>query len=123
MTTNILDPSALMAALPSLLPAGNTLNSPQDAIAALLHTSLITLSFRFISLDEAINASGSDSNVLPTDWNKNGPGYYSFKYKHDQSSLDFLLKVCKLGKRTVINAIALQVGSLLLTIRNNLKLS
>ncbi|SRR6266511_4907846 len=124
MTTNILDPSALMVALPSLLPGGNkTLNSPQDGIAALFHTALVALSFRFISLDEAISASGSDSNsVLPIDWNKHGPGYYSFKYKHDQSSLDFLLKVCKLGKRTVINAIALQVGNFLLTIGSNLKL-
>lgn len=112
MTTNILDPSALIAALPSLVYAEDkTLSSPQDGIAALLHTALVALSFRFIGLDEGTNASGSDSNnALPADWNKNGPGYYSFKYKHDQSSLDFLFKVCKMGKRTVINAIALQVG-------------
>jgi proteasome inhibitor subunit 1 (PI31) len=47
--------------------------------------------------------------VLPVEWNKNGPAHYSFKYRHDQSSLEFLITVSKLGMRTLINAIALEV--------------
>lgn len=114
MANDILDPSALIAAMPFLLPSEDkTLNSPQDGIAALLHTSLVALSFRLTGMDESsISPNSESNNVLPTGWNKHGPGYYSFIYKHDQSSLDFLIKLCKLGTSTVINAIALQVSQL-----------
>src|SRR5260370_21001860 len=51
MAPDLLDPSALIATLPSLLPEGKkTLDSPQDAIAALLHTALIAVSFRLTPL-------------------------------------------------------------------------
>ncbi len=114
MTNDILDPSALMAVMPLLLPSEDkTLNSPQDGIAALLHTALVALSFRLTGMGESSTPLISESNsVLPTGWNKHGPAYYSFIYKHDQSSLDFLIKLCKLGTSTVINAIALQVSQL-----------
>lgn len=112
MAPDLLDPSALIATLPALLPGEKkTLNSPQDAIATLLHVALIALSFRLIGVDESTQSSMMPNNVLPDDWNKHGPGYYCFMYKHDQSSLDFVIKLTKLGQRTVINAIALQVGS------------
>ena len=112
MAPDLLDPSALIATLPSLLPEGKkTLDSPQDAIAALLHTALTAVSFRLTGVDESTRPSVSVSdNILPAGWNKHGPGYYTLVYKHDQSSLEFLIKLTKLGKRTVINAIALQVG-------------
>jgi len=41
-------------------------------------------------------------------WNSNGPGHYIFKYRHEQSSLEFIINIAKLGKKTVINAIALE---------------
>jgi hypothetical protein len=112
MAPDLLDPSALIATLPNLLPGEQKiLNSPQDAIAALFHTALTALSFRLIGVDESTRSSVSVSNnILPAEWNKHGPGYYTLAYKHDQSSLDFLIKLTKLGKRTVINAIAVQVG-------------
>jgi hypothetical protein len=47
-----------------------------------------------------------ENNVLPEDWNKNGPSHYTLKYRHEQSSLEFIIKVSKLGSRTMINAIA-----------------
>ena len=103
MTADILDPSAILGVLPSLLPqTEKTLESPEDAIAALIHSTLTTLAFRLVAIDQA-------SNVLPVEWNKNGPSYYSFKYRHEQSSLEFLINVSKLGMRTLVNAIALEV--------------
>ncbi|KAF8974339.1 PI31 proteasome regulator N-terminal-domain-containing protein [Flammula alnicola] len=110
MTSSILDPSALLAALPSLLPTeSKSLTSPQDGIAALIHTALTTLAFRLTAIDESSTSrSQIPSNVLPAGWNNNGPGHYAFKYKHDQSSLEFVIKLSKLGTRTVINAIALE---------------
>jgi proteasome inhibitor subunit 1 (PI31) len=108
--SNALDPSALLSLLSSLLPPNSkSLISPQDAIAALLHSSMSTLAFRLIGLEESSPVLSSSDNVLPEGWNKNGPGYYSFRYKHDQSSLEFVLSVSKLGGRTLINAIAVEV--------------
>ena len=99
MTADILDPSAILGLLPSLLPpAEKSLVSPQDAIAALVHSALTALSFRLV-IDQGSPLSTSESNVLPVEWNKNGPAHYSFKYRHEQSSLDFLINVSKLGTR------------------------
>ncbi|KAF8165204.1 PI31 proteasome regulator N-terminal-domain-containing protein [Crassisporium funariophilum] len=109
MTVNILDPSAVLALLSTLLPeVSKSLASPQDAIAALLHAAFTALAFRLISVDEDSSSLSSSGNVLPVGWNKDGPGHYTFKYKHDQSSLVFLVRLSKLGTRTLVNAIALE---------------
>ena len=111
MSTNILDPSALLFQIPSLLPSSfKSLSSPQDAIAAILHSIMFTLGFRLIAIDESSTQSLPSTSVLPAEWNKNGPGHYSFKYRHDQSSLEFVLNVSKLGGRTLLNAIAVEVS-------------
>ncbi|KAG5648688.1 hypothetical protein DXG03_000034 [Asterophora parasitica] len=110
MTTNdILDPSALLSLLPTLLPsASRALASPQDALASLLHTVFSAVAFRLVAADETSSSNSTLTNVLPEGWNENGPGNYTFRYRHDQSSLEFILKVLKLGGRTVINAIAVE---------------
>ncbi|PPQ83257.1 hypothetical protein CVT25_003996 [Psilocybe cyanescens] len=109
MSPNILDPSAIISLLPTLLPPNNkTLTSPQDAIAILVHGALTALAFRLTAIDESSTSATLSSNVLPTVWNKSAPGHYTFKYRHDQSGLEFVVKLTKLGTRTVINAIALE---------------
>lgn len=109
MTSNILDASALISLLPSLLPSeAKALGSQQDGLASLIHSAFIALAFRLIAVNDS-TADISDGKVLPPRWNKNGPGHYALKYRHDQSSLEFLINVSKLGSRTVINAIALEV--------------
>ena len=110
MSANALDPSALIQAIPSKLPpTKKRLESPQDGIAVLLHTALAALGFRLIAVDEDAPARTYDNSVLPDEWNQHGPGHYTFKYKHEQSSLEFVVKVVKLGSRTMINSIALEV--------------
>ncbi|TFY82595.1 hypothetical protein EWM64_g1409 [Hericium alpestre] len=109
MATDILDPAALIALLPTLLPiTRKRLETPQDAIAALLHTVLTALSFRVIAVDDSSPASSILNGVLPEDWNRHGPGNYTFRYRHEQSSLEFVVKLAKLGSRTLINAIAVE---------------
>ncbi|KAG5340980.1 hypothetical protein C0989_012354 [Termitomyces sp. Mn162] len=109
MTTDILDPAALISLLPTLLPVSSKiLTSPQDAIAALLHSIFSAVAFRLIGIDESSSSASIENNVLPQGWNKDGPGHYTLKYKHDQSSLEFVLKVSKLGGRTLINSIAIE---------------
>lgn len=113
MSNNILDPSALLSKLPSLLPTGKReLNSPQDGLAALVHTTLSVLGFRLVGVDDSAKISTFENNVLPAEWNSHGPGAYTFRYKHEQSSFEFVLKISKLGGRTMINAIAIEVRKL-----------
>lgn len=110
MSANILDPSALIQAIPTRLPlTKKRLESPQDGIAVLTHTALAALGFRLIAVDETAPGRTFDSNVLPDEWNQHGPSHYTFRYKHEQSSLEFIVKVVKLGSRTMINSIALEV--------------
>ena len=110
MSPSILDPSALTAKLPKLLPKENkSLKSPQDALAALVHTALAILGFRLVGVDDSSFQGTYEDNVLPECWNTHGPGHYTFRYKHEQSSLEFVLKLAKLGTRFTINAIAVEV--------------
>lgn len=125
--TNLLDPSALLHVLPQLLPTTPSssepqLRSPSDALAALIHTILTRLDFRLTGLaeDDRLPSStttatesestptSTSSNKLPAEWNAKGPDHYSFRYKHHQSSLDYLVKIVKLGNKAVIHGIALQ---------------
>ncbi|KAI0650618.1 PI31 proteasome regulator N-terminal-domain-containing protein [Trametes meyenii] len=109
MSTNILDASALLHALPNVLPdKKKKLESPQDALAALVHTVFTVLGFRLIGIDESGPTRTFEDNVLPEEWNQHGPGNYALRYKHEQSSLEFLVKVVKLGSRTLINSIAIE---------------
>ncbi|KAI0796555.1 PI31 proteasome regulator N-terminal-domain-containing protein [Abortiporus biennis] len=110
MSRNILDPAAILASIPKHLPSSNkSLQTPYDALASLFHTAMVILGFRLIGIDDSsgVNISGEESN-LPEQWNAHGPAIYIFRYKHEQSSLQFVLKVTKLGSRTIVNAIALE---------------
>lgn len=110
MSVDILDPAALTSLLPTLLPpSAKNLDSPQHALAALLHTAMAAVGFRLIGVDESLVARQDLNNVLPEEWSLLGPGSFTFRYKHEQSSLEFVVKVIKLGSRTLVNAIALEV--------------
>ncbi|KIO12836.1 hypothetical protein M404DRAFT_993810 [Pisolithus tinctorius Marx 270] len=109
MANNILDPAALLRQLPDLLPHSNkTLTSAHDAISVLIHTAFTTLGFRLVATDDVSPARPHPNSVLPDDWNTKGLVDRTFRYKHEQSSLEFLVKVIKLGQRTLINAIAVE---------------
>ena len=83
---DILDPSALLSSLPSLLPAACTLKSPQDAIVGLIHSVMTTLLFRVVGVDDTDSITTFANNLLPEQWNAHGPGNYTLRYKHEQSS-------------------------------------
>ena len=107
MSSNALDPAAILAVIPTLLPEGDKqLGHPQDAIAALLHAVMSILGFRLIGLDDSSSDVQYENNALPAEWKKASPDLYALRYKHDQSSLEFLLKIIKLSKRLVIHGIA-----------------
>lgn len=111
---DLLDTSALLGNIPNLLPTSSTsLSSSQDALAVLLHAAMTALSFRLVATDESATAQeplGTTPGQLPEGWNNKGPDVYTFKYKHDQSSFTFLLKLVKLSGRVIVHGIALEVG-------------
>lgn len=110
MASNILDPAALTTQLVALLPPSNKrLSSAHDGLAALTHTIFSTLGFRLIAIDDTSSARTFQNNVLPEDWNTRGLTDHTLRYRHEQSSLEFLVKIVRLGQRTLINAIALEV--------------
>ncbi|KAI0693556.1 PI31 proteasome regulator N-terminal-domain-containing protein [Cytidiella melzeri] len=107
--SNILDPSALLSKIPSLLPAEKQeFQSSHDGLAALVHSTMTALGFRLVGVEDNATTRTFENNVLPPEWNSHGPGSYTFRYKHEQSSFEFVLKVSKLGTRTMINAIAIE---------------
>jgi proteasome inhibitor subunit 1 (PI31) len=110
MAPDSLDPSALISPLLDLLPSNKKrLESQQDAIVALIHSAFHALSFRLVAVDDSSPASTTVNAVLPEAWNTNGPGNYTLRYRHEQSSLEFVIKAIKLSSRTLINAIAVEV--------------
>jgi hypothetical protein len=98
-------------------PAINTnevrqqLNSPHAAIAFLLHLFMVQRGFRCVGLSEndPITELPSDANpYLPLDgWNRSAD-VFTFKYKHSQSAMTFLLKCVTLGDRLLVHALAIE---------------
>lgn len=102
-----LDPSTLLAKLPSLLPDSKQLASSTDAIAAFVHTVFTSLSFTLVGIDDGDVVESFENNVLPEGWNDSKKGCITFRYRQEQ--LEVIVKVMKMGKQTVINAIGTEV--------------
>ncbi|CAE6388274.1 unnamed protein product [Rhizoctonia solani] len=110
---NVLDASALLSKVPNLLSDSNkTLSSPQDAVAILLHSAMTALGFRLVAISEDAPArdleAGTTPGLLPEDWNRKGPDVYTFKYRHEQSSFTFLLKLVKISGKMMVHGIAIE---------------
>jgi len=105
------------------------LRDPYDAVALFCHAAMLSIGFRLIGLGEddkigtssckssvasnmltletAADSSESETKPLPKEWNVTTTSNYAFRYAHTQSSLHFLLKVSRLGRKAVINALAI----------------
>lgn len=85
------------------------LKTPSDALALLVHACMLAFRFRLIGLgdDDKIEASSDLDNTkpLPKQWNPSSSNY-AFRYAHDQSSMQYLIKMNKLGSKFVINGLA-----------------
>lgn len=114
---NVLDLAAR-----SLQGDGNQgLNTPYEAIAVIGHACMAAVGFRLVGLGEDHNigkyltecmsvcftnrSESSESPSLPAGWNANST--YAFRYAHAQSSMQYLLKVSRLGNNAVVMALAL----------------
>ncbi|KAL0250751.1 hypothetical protein I308_102967 [Cryptococcus tetragattii IND107] len=106
-----------------------------DAIAALVHTIHAALQFRLVSpapqpaednfkleqpgysgdnddtMSEVTAVEQEDSSQPPAGrlaegWNSRGEDSYSFQYRHDQSAMNFRIRIGKMGNRAQIDAMA-----------------
>ncbi|KAK9239903.1 hypothetical protein V1525DRAFT_397091 [Lipomyces kononenkoae] len=77
------------------------LSSPIESLALICHSAMLAVGFEFLGSDEG----GSNNNALSTV--PTSQSHFSFRYKHNQSSLSpFLLTVSKLGTKCVISALS-----------------
>lgn len=116
----------LEVVLESLRGDGQTepsIKNAYEAIALIGHASMVAAQFRLVGLGEEHNIglsnsnlarklitnlsieSNTDATILPKDWNAHN-NTYSFRYTHQQTSLEYLLKINRLGNNAVIMGLA-----------------
>ena len=85
------------------------LRNSSDALALLLHACMLAFDFRLVGLGEEskIEASSDEQNTkpLPKEWNPSSSNY-AFRYAHSQSSMEYVIKMNRLGSKIVVNGLA-----------------
>ncbi|KAA6407654.1 MAG: hypothetical protein FRX48_08492 [Lasallia pustulata] len=110
---NPLSSGSLATFMASSLPTETPphVRDPYDAVALFSHACMISIGFRLIGLgeDHKIEATreASDPYPLPQAWNATSTSTYAFRYAHTQSSLEYLIKITRLGHKAVINALGI----------------
>ena len=105
---NVLSAVSLSTFMVTSLPkvASPQLRNSYDAIALGSHAGMLAVGFRLIGLGEdhkiESHSSSDEPQPLPAEWNNGSPGAYAFRYKHYQSSMEFLLKVQRLGTKAMV---------------------
>ncbi|KAM7188182.1 PI31 proteasome regulator N-terminal domain containing protein [Naviculisporaceae sp. PSN 640] len=109
-------PEALLADMATVLPTpedGDTtsyLSSSLDAIALFVHSCMRTAGFRLLGFNEDRDSKiesqlrDADPKLIPQ-WN-NGLNTHSFLYAHTQSSMNFVIRVDRLGSKVEIRGLA-----------------
>nr|POE66671.1 silencing boundary-establishment protein fub1-like protein [Quercus suber] len=109
---NVLSSSDLSRTMVLSLPkdVSPALKSAHDAVALATHACMLNVGFRLIGLGEEhkieVETAGTQQQPLPTEWNAN-QGHYAFRYAHTQSSMEYLLKVNRMGRKAVIMGMGL----------------
>ncbi|KAI5846042.1 PI31 proteasome regulator N-terminal-domain-containing protein [Tricharina praecox] len=113
MSINPFSPSTILRLISESLPSDEQpqLKNPQDAIAIFIHACMLTVGFRLVGLseDDRISSPSDESapQPLPSNWNSSSGSSYGFRYSHSQSSMVFLVKINRLGGKTVIMGLGL----------------
>ncbi|KAK9761157.1 hypothetical protein K7432_014146 [Basidiobolus ranarum] len=76
------------------------LRNGSDALAALFHSIMISLGFKFLGIGDEGKAE-TEEPKLPTGWNSTD--CYSFRYTHSQSQLTFLIKSVHIENKLVVH--------------------
>lgn len=98
---------------------GVTVSNSTSLIALLIHSIHTSLGFRQTRpTPPTIDSEGNTSqdpvqrNKVAKEWfeNNSKEENFAFEYRHDQSSLVFQVRIARLGGRTVVNAVAVEVS-------------
>ncbi|KAL8840635.1 MAG: hypothetical protein Q9176_003748 [Flavoplaca citrina] len=110
---NVFSSELLCARMHSSLPkdASPQIRDAYDAIALLANATMLAADFRLQGLGEdhtiATSSDTNDPQLLPPDWNASITSNYAFRYAHIQSSLQFIVKISRLGNKAIINGLAI----------------
>ncbi|KAJ3299701.1 hypothetical protein HK104_007629 [Borealophlyctis nickersoniae] len=123
-TQNPLATETLLTTLSHVIPNTSTLRSGADLTMAYFHAVMVKLGFRFVGLgEEALRSEdkgkgsassegdGAAPECLPEGWNASGDAW-SFRYRHAQSQLTFLMKGVKIAGKLVVHGMAIEDGTL-----------
>lgn len=95
--------------LPTQDSGQQALKNPYAAVALFAHACMLAVGFRLIGLgeDHRIEAQSESTDVvpLPPEWDSSSS--YAFRYKHAQSSMEYLVKVNRLGNKAIILGVGL----------------
>lgn len=110
VASNVLAADSLSRFMANSISEGTSIKSPYDVVALAAHASMLAVGFRLIGLgeDHKIEAHADITNPqpLPTEWNASSPNY-AFRYAHSQSSMEYLLKVNRMGNKAVLMGMGL----------------
>lgn len=105
-TANVLSAQSIASLIAQSLPpdASPQLKNPYDGVAIAVHAAMIAVGFRLIGLteDDRLPQSDKPARTLPDNWNQHSPSSHSFKYAHGQSSMEFLIKINRMGNKAVV---------------------
>lgn len=108
--SNVLAADSLAEIIASILPENVSpqLKTPYDALAIAAHSTMVAVGFRLIGLGEDhkidIDSNTEHSQSLPPEWNASQ--HYAFRYAHSQSSMEYLLKVNRMGNKAIVLGMA-----------------
>jgi hypothetical protein len=114
----------MAASLPK--DASPQIKGPYDAVALAVHAGMIAVGFKLEGLGEdhrigrldllgsdvgrtdthpEAHSEASETQPLPSEWNASSS--YAFRYKHNQSSMEFVVKIGRLGAKATVDGIAI----------------
>ncbi|KAF2032596.1 hypothetical protein EK21DRAFT_60172 [Setomelanomma holmii] len=129
-TGNPLSAGSLALFMATSLPKGEgpQLKNGTEAIALAVHAGMLAVGFRLVGLGEdertgeiatphapyttplptivaiPAHSDAEDPQSLPTEWNASNA--YAFRYAHAQSAMEYLIKVNRLGSKSVVYGLA-----------------
>ncbi|KAK3072847.1 hypothetical protein LTR53_006079 [Teratosphaeriaceae sp. CCFEE 6253] len=108
--TNVLSAGALSHRMVANLPNDTPIKNTYDAVALAAHAVMQAIGFRLVGLGEdhkiEAHSDPQDPQPLPVEWNAT-KGSCAFRYAHTQSSMEFLIKVNRMGNKAVIMGMGL----------------
>ena len=113
-TPNALSADSILSYMTKSLPPPSESQSPKlkdpyAAVALFSHACMLAVGFRLIGLgeDHKIEAQSSPeaAQPLPSEWDASSS--YAFRYAHSQSSMEYVIKILRLGNKALISGLAL----------------